>query len=228
MQDMDVEAAAEYIAKHQFDASAMKWVTESDGTHTMSIPVEQWQLIQNLQMNIFWDDGTGYVDLGLDNLYEFTDDGKLVGDYDGTWFAIDGLAVPYYFVSEVKDSSGQTITTGRVPVLLDGARANLIIVFDKDHKDGYIAGARYDYVEGETDTVAKSVAEIAEGTKIDFLCDYYGYDETYQSSYKWGEQITYTKDIKCSYVTIEEGGTKVTYLLTDLYGREFWTPAVPE
>ena len=227
MQDMDVEAAAEYIANHQFDASALEWKTESDGTHTISVSEDQWKLIENLQMNIFWDDGTGYVDLGLDNLYEFTDDGKLVGDYDGTWFAIDGLAVPYYFVSEAKDSSGQTITTGRVPVLLDGIRANLIIVFDKNYPDGYIAGARYDYVDGETDTVAKGVTEIAEGTKIDFLCDYYSYSGTYQNSYMWGEQITYSKGLKCSYVTIE-GGAKVTYLLTDLYGREFWTPAVPQ
>ena len=227
MQGMDVDKAAEYIANHQFDTSALKWKTESDGTHTISISLDQWKLVENVQVNIFWDDGTGYVDLGLDNLVEFTDDGKLVGDTDGTWFAIDGLAVPYYFVSEVKDASGQTITTGRVPVLLDGARANLIIVFDKEHTSGYIAGARYDYVEGETDTVAKSVSEIPEGAKIDFLCDYYSYDQTYQSSYKWGSQITYKKDIQCSYVYIE-GGQKVTYLFTDLYGREYWTPAVPQ
>ncbi len=228
MQDMDVEATAKYIADHQFDASALKWVTESDGTHTISIPKEQWQLIENLQVNVFWDDGKGYVDLGMDNLYEFTDDGKLVGDTDGTWLAIDGLAVPYYFVSEVKDSNGYTVTTGRVPVLLDDTRANLIIVFDKEHPDGYIAGARYDYVEGETDTIAKGITEIEPGTKMDFICDYYTYDNVYQASYKWGqEQFIYRNDMPVSYVTIGEG-TQVTYQLTDLYGREYWTPAVPE
>ena len=227
MQGMDVDKAAEYIANHQFDASQLKWNTESDGTHTISISMDQWKLLENVQVNVFWDDGSGYVDLGLDDMIEFTDDGKLVGDHDETWFAIDGLAVPYYFINDVKDASGQNVTTGRVPVLLDGVRANLIIVFDKDHEDGYIAGARYDYVEGETDTVAKGVTEIAEGTKVDFLCDYYSYDQTYQSSYMWGEQITYKKDLQCSYVTIE-GGEKVTYLFTDLYGREYWSPAVPD
>ena len=172
------------------------------------------------------DDGTGYVDLGLDNLYEFDDEGKLVGDTDGTWFAIDGLAVPYYFESEMKDENGKVVTQGRVPVLLDGVRANLIIVFDSEHTNGYIAGARYDYKDGETETIAKGITEIPEGTKIDFLADYYKYDQTYDDSFMWGEQITYSKDIKLSYVTIGDG-IRVTYLLTDIYGREYWTPAVP-
>jgi len=227
MKDMDVAAAAEYISRNQFDPSVMKWDTEADGTHTMSIKKEDWDLIENLQVNIFYKDGDGFVDLGLDNLYEFDEDGKLVGDTDGTWFAIDGLAVPYYFVSEMKDENGMTVTTGRVPVKLDGQRANLIIVFDSEHKNGYIAGARYDYKDGETDTIAKGITEIPEGTKIDFVCDYYSKDGVYQDSYLWGEQITYAKDLKLSYVTIGDG-LQVTYLLTDIYGREYWTPPVPE
>ncbi|MBQ9870356.1 MAG: peptidase C11 [Eubacterium sp.] len=226
MSDMDVEAAASYIAEHQFDQALLKWDTEADGTHTMSIKKEDWAMIENLQVNVFYDDGTGYVDLGLDNLYEFDDEGKLVGDTDGTWFAIDGLAVPYYFESEMKDENGKVVTQGRVPVLLDGVRANLIIVFDSEHTNGYIAGARYDYKDGETETIAKGITEIPEGTKIDFLADYYKYDQTYDDSFMWGEQITYSKDIKLSYVTIGDG-IRVTYLLTDIYGREYWTPAVP-
>ncbi len=227
MKDMDVDKVASYIQENRFDESLLKWNTEADGTHTMSIKKEDWALIENLQVNIFYDDGEGYVDLGLDNLYEFDDEGKLIGDTDGTWFAIDGLAVPYYFESEMKDDDGKIVTQGRVPVLLDGVRANLIIVFDSAHRDGYIAGARYDYKDGETETEAKGLTEIPEGTKIDFIVDYYRYDETYENSYKWGEQITYSKDIKLSYVTIGDG-LKVTYLLTDLYGREYWTPSVPE
>ena len=227
MEDMDVEAVAKYISESQFDPSVLKWDTESDGTHTMSITQEDWSLIKDLQVNVFYDDGEGYVDLGLDNIYEFSDNGKLIGDTDGTWFAIDGLAVPYYFESEMMDENGKFVTTGRVPVLLDGVRSNLIIVFDSDHPSGYIAGARYDYVEGETDTIAKGVTEIAPGATIDFICDYYKYDQTYQDSYLWGEQIHYRTNLECSYVDIGQGG-QVTYLLRDIYGREYWTPVVPE
>ncbi len=227
MKDMDVDAAAEYISKNRFDPAVLKWDTEADGTHTMSITQDDWSLIKDLQVNIFYDDGEGYVDLGLDNVYEFDDQGKLIGDSDGTWFAIDGLAVPYYFESEMQDESGYTVTTGRVPVLLDGQRANLIIVFDKEHKDGYIAGARYEYKDGETETIAKGVTEIQPGTQIDFICDYYKYDQSYQDSFLWGEPVKYSADLKCSYVTIGDG-LQVTYLLRDIYGREYWTPKVPE
>ncbi|MBO6162635.1 MAG: peptidase C11 [Eubacterium sp.] len=226
MDGMDVDSAAGYIAKHQFDTSALKWTTEADGTHTMSITQDNWKLIQDLQVNIFIDDGTGYVDLGLDNEYEFDSEGKLVGDTDGTWHALGDQVCAYYHVSEVKDSNGNTITTGRIPCYLDGVRAELIAVFDKDNPYGYIAGARYVYVNNETDTIAKSVDEVPYGTRIEFCADYYDYNGNYQNSYKIGKPFTYDKDTRLSYMYLSDK-TKTTYLLTDIYNREYWTPSIP-
>ena len=227
MDGMDVAAASSYIADHQFDTSQLKWVTESDGMHTMSITRENWELIQNLQVNVFYNDGEGYIDLGLDNQYEFTDDGKLVGDTDGTWLALNNQPVAFYFDSETKDDAGNVTTTGHILCYLDGARANLIVVFDKDNPYGYIAGARYDYVDGETDTIAKGITEIADGTKIDLVCDYYTYSGVYENTYLMGDTITYGKDTKLSYVNLG-ADSSVTYLLTDIYNREYWTPVVPD
>ena len=221
----NVDEAAAYVAGNQFDPSKMVWNTESDGTHTMSISTDQWKLIQSLQINMFVDDGEGYVDLGLDNIYQFTDDGKLIGETDNTWLAIDGQPVAFYYETTI-ENEGETTVTGRVPVLLDGVRANLIITFDLSNPYGYIAGARYDYVEGETEAVAKGVTEIAEGTTIDFLCDYYSYDETYEDTYFLGEQIVYSPDLEISNVDVG-ADSKITYLLTDIYNQEYWTPAVP-
>ncbi|MBO6166047.1 MAG: peptidase C11 [Eubacterium sp.] len=222
----NVNDAANYVAANQFDPSQMVWNTESDGTHTMSIPTEQWQLIQSLQMNMFVDDGTGFVDLGLDSIYQFTEDGRLIGDTDNTWLAIDGQPVAFYYESEIEVDGSSTVS-GRVPVMLDGVRANLIITFDSTNPYGYIAGARYDYVDGETEAVAKGVTEIPEGTKIDFLCDYYSYDGVYQDSYFLGEQITYSPNLEISNVDVG-AKTQITYLLTDIYNQEYWTPVVPE
>ena len=227
MSDMDVNAASEYISKHQFDTSAMKWVAEADGTHTMSITKDNWDLIQKLEVNVFYDDGKGYIDLGIDNTYEFTDDGKLVGDTDGTWIAIDNQLAAFYIDSVITDDQGKTTTTARIPCYLDGARANLIVIFDAANPYGYIAGARFDYVNGETGTVAKAMDEIPEGTKIDLVFDYYTYDEVYENSYIYGDQITYSSKTKLSYVNIG-AEAKVTYLLTDIYNREYWTPPVPQ
>ena len=116
----DVDTAARYIAAHQFDSSLLVW-KKAKGKHVMSIPKEQWQLIQSLQMNLFYDDGEGYIDLGLDNVYQFTKDGKLVGESDDTWLAIDGQPVAYYFESEEKNGDSSLIT-GRVPVMVNGER----------------------------------------------------------------------------------------------------------
>ena len=94
---------------------------------------------------MFVDDGEGYVDMGLDNLYYFTEDGKLIGETDNTWFSIDGQPVAFYYEDTTETEDGDTIVQARVPAFVDGVRCNLIIIFDNEHPDGYIAGARYDY-----------------------------------------------------------------------------------
>ena len=114
-----------------------------------------------------------------------------------------------------------------MPALVNGERCNLIIVFDGEHPDGYIAGARYDYVKGETDTVAKSLTELQTGDTIDFICDYYSYSGIYQSSFMLGDQLIYKDGLLISNTDIG-GSTRVTYLLTDMYNNEYWTPVMPK
>jgi len=58
-------------------------------------------------------------------------------------------------MATVDDGTSYTIT-GRVPVLLNGVRSELILVFDSDHPTGFVAGARTVYPDGETGTVAKT------------------------------------------------------------------------
>ena len=221
----NAEGAADYIAANQFSSDELVWEVDDEGRHIMAIADDKWALIQSLQVNMFYDDGAGYIDLGLDNTYEFTDDGRLIGDTDNTWLSIDGQPVAYYYETTVKEGEQYTIT-GRVPALINGDRANLIIVFDNAHPYGYIAGARYDYVEGETETVAKNMTELAVGDTIDFVCDYYTYDGEYQDSYFLGEQMTYKEDMEISNTDVG-GDTQITYLFTDIYNQEYWTPVVP-
>lgn len=223
MDDINVDDLSQYIAANQFDTSKLVWMTDEKGRHLLELADDQWALIKDLQVNMFYDDGEGYIDLGLDNLYEF-ENGRLVGDTDNTWLSIDGQPVAYYYETTARNGSDVTII-GRVPALVDGVRCNLIIVFDTANPDGYIAGARYDYVDGETDTVAKACTQIEEGAKIVFLCDYYGYDGTYESSYTLGEPLSYKEGLLISNTDVG-GGTKITYLLTDLYNNEYWTPPI--
>ena len=222
---LDMDDTADYLAQHRFDAGQLFW-SASGGKTRLVLSEEQWAMVQDLQLNVFYDDGAGYLDLGLDNVYAFDGDGALLGEYDGTWLAIDGQPVAYYYVDSVFDGDAYTIT-GRVPVLLNGDRAELLIVFDNAHPYGVITGARSVYAGGETETVAKSVTELEAGDTIDFICDYYSYDGAYQDTYLIGDTLTYTGSHEISNVAVNKDRTVASYLFTDLYCQEYWTPAIP-
>ena len=223
---LDTERAAQYLAANQFDAGALVWVAGSDGSPELRLSEEQWALVQDLELNVFFDDGAGYIDLGLDNVFDFTDSGALCGVYDGTWLAIDGQPVAYYHTDTVDDGVNYTIS-GRVPVLLNGSRAELILVFDNDHPYGFVAGARSDYHDGETETVAKALTGVQAGDRLDFLCDYYGYDGSYQDSYLLGEPMVCDGELTISNVTIDAAAAQAVYRFTDIYNQQYWTPVLP-
>ena len=222
----DIDAAAQYLYENRFDASQLVWTTDTaTGEPVLWMSQEQWDLVQTLELNVFFDDGAGYIDLGLDNIYNFTDEGGLIGVYDGAWLAIDGQPVAYYH-EETYDDGANYMITGRVPVLLNGERAELILVFDNDHPKGYVAGARYDYRDDEIQTVAKALTELQDGDQIDFLCDYYGYDGSYQDSYMLGDPLTVDGDLVISDVLINASAANATYRFTDIYQQTYWTPAM--
>ena len=138
---MDTEAMAEYLAENYFDANALVWETNAEGQRVLQLAEEQWSLVHSLELNMFYDDGEGFIDLGFDNIFEFDEIGRLIGETDRTWLAINGQPVAYYYMDTVDDGTNYTIT-GRVPALLNGERVNLILVFDNENPYGYIAGAR--------------------------------------------------------------------------------------
>ena len=216
----------DFLETYRFDADALIW-TEANGQTQMVLSEDQWSLVHDLVLNVFMDDGEGFIDLGLDNVFAFTDDGALVGEYDGTWLAIDDQPVAYYYESTEYDGTNFCIT-GRVPVLINGTRANLILVFDNDHPDGYIAGARYDYVDGETETIAKGLTALTEGDTLDFLCDYYSYDGEYLDSYLFGDPMTYYDGMVISNVYVDADRLDACYRFTDIYNQYYWTPVIPE
>ena len=219
---LDAEDAAAYLTENRLDPAGLNWQTGEDGVDRIFLSEEQWALVHGLELNMFYDDGQGYIDLGLDNVYEFDSQGALLGWCDGTWLAINGQPVAYYHMDTVDDGEHYTIT-GRVPVLLNGQRAELILVFDDETPYGYIAGARADYDQAETETVAKSLTELQPGDRLDFLCDYYGYDGSYQDSYFLGEPMTVEENMTISNVDVGADAVRATYRFTDLYNQHYWT-----
>ena len=152
---MSDEDLAQYLTDHHFPNEALVWEAGADGRPVLRLSEEQWGLVQSLDLNLFYDDGEGYIDLGLDNVFSFDENGGLLGESDGSWLAVNGQPVAYYHTATVDDGTSYTIT-GRVPVLHNGSRAELILVFDSDRPLGIVAGIQSVYHDGETETAAKT------------------------------------------------------------------------
>lgn len=223
---MSEEDTLQYLTENRFPAETLTWQEGADGVPVLRLEEEQWALVQTLELNMFYDDGEGYIDLGLDNVYDFDEAGGLLGINEGTWLAVNGQPVAYYHTATVDDGTNYTIT-GRVPVLHNGSRAELILVFDNERPGGFVAGVQSVYLNGETDTVAKNQTGLQSGDVLEFLCDYYSYDGDYQDSYLLGEALTVTEEeLVISDVPLE-GSTRAAYRFTDLFDQHYWTPVLP-
>ncbi|MCI9122245.1 MAG: peptidase C11 [Oscillibacter sp.] len=223
---LDLNQAAQYVAEHRFAEEELLWQRGETGQPVLYLREEQWGLVQSLELNLFYDDGEGYIDLGLDNVYDVDEAGGLLGEDGGSWLALNGQPVAYYHTATVDDGTNYTIT-GRVPLLHNGSRAELILVFDNERPEGFVAGVQTVYPGGETETAAKNQTGLQPGDRLEFLCDYYSYSGDYQDSYFLGEPLTVPEEGLTIQDVPLEGSTQATYCFTDLYGQRHWTPAVP-
>ncbi len=222
LSDSDLTA---FLADNLLDASALVFKADN-GNYVLDIKPEDWALVTGVDQNVFYDNGEGYVDLGLDNLFSFDDQGRMVADMDGTWLALNGQPVPYYRETAQYLDNGGWIITGRVPALLNGQRVDLLIVFDNENENGYVAGARAVYGD-ETDMVAKAITEIVDGDTIEFLADLYDYQQNYTDSYRFGKPLTVSGAIQMSSVYLpDKTKALVTYRFTDIYNQTYWTPVI--
>lgn len=221
-EDLVRGSIANYQANNAGFANLM--LTYKGDVPTLVLTEEQWSSVVTLEQNVYVDDGTGYIDLGLDNVADYDADNDLIMAYDGTWMSLNGQIVSYYLVSEDQVDDSYTIV-GRVPALLNGTRVNIILEFTNDNPNGAVLGAQYDYAATDTATVMKGLVEIGSGDKIDFLCDYYNYDGTFNDAFYLGEQMTATGSWEIGNAPLGDGvNWDMAYRITDLYGGQYWTP----
>jgi len=223
---MSDEAIERYISENSIDPSIFEWKVDSDGNWKMEIGREDWALIHSLDLNMFYDDGNGYINLGIDNVFDFDDQGNLIADDGALWISINDQPVAYFHTDTIDDGENYTIT-GRVPAILnEETRVDLILVFDNENPNGYIAGAYYVYDNEEEPVSAKNLTELEIGDTLDFICDYYDYDGNYTDSYFIGDQITVSDNMRISDTYLGDDGVLITYRFTDIYDQEYWSPVL--
>ena len=212
---------ADYLAANYFDSSKLVW-KQVGGKNVISLSDDQWDMVKDIELNVMYDDGEGYIDLGMDNILNYDSAGNLIGDYDGSWLAINGHVVAYYHVS-----TSDGVTTGYVPAYVNGDRAEIDITFDKQNPYGYITGVRFVYTDG-TAVAAKNMIGLEQGDEIQPICDYYDYNGNYKDSYKLGTSFKLGTTIELANVTINDPEHLIaTYCFTDIYQEKYWTPKVP-
>lgn len=243
------EATAQYISENLFDNSKLVWTETAEGTKVISLSEDQWGLVQDLDLSVYIDDGEGFIDLGLDNIFSFNDSGELIGEYDGAWMGVNGQPVAYYRTESFYDGENYRYS-GYIPCLINGEYARLIVVFDNENPNGYIASVEYEYREGETETIAKSRVYFGEATftldgdnatatqsvpgeilvkgdKIDFICDYYTYEGEYQDTFCLGSTIEYNGELTVGDLLLENAdAARAMYRFTDIYNQQYWTPVI--
>lgn len=217
---LDQAAMVEYFAENSFDGSLLQW---NEGA--ISLPEKQWELVQTLHANMFYDDGAGYIDLGLDNVYEFDEEGNLLLPEECTWIAVNEQPVAYYHESTVDDGENYSIT-GHIPVIYNGERGELVVEFTDEDPYGSVVGVRRIYKDGETETLAKTMDAVTGGDTIDFVCDYYSYEGEYLDSYMLGEQLVVDGELVISDVYVDAEAANLTYLFTDIYNQQYWSEPV--
>ena len=222
-----IASKAEQFAANYLDPGRVQ-VTDRNGTPVLRLTPAEWKLVQSAELNVFVDDGEGYIDLGRDNVAEFDGDDMLL-TFDGTWLTVNGNVCAYYMVSDTEQEDGSYVTVGRIPALLNGEYVNLQVVFDAENPYGVVTGA-YPAYEGDAVSVeAKGCVPVKAGDTLQMLCDYYGYDGTFDETYTLGDAFKVKDDtLELVNLALNADGFSVSYRLTDIYGNYFWTPAVEQ
>ena len=110
------------------------------------------------------------------------------------------------------------ITTGTIPVLLNGISANLLVYIDDYGIE--IVGATFDNDSG---LVSKSVVSLNKGDVIEFVCDYYNYDGTFQDNYILNDPITVVDQLYLADVYINNQDYVASYQIKDIYQQTYWS-----
>lgn len=205
--------------------------SERDGKRVLALSESQWELMRDIALNVWVDDGSGYIDLGLDNVYDFDQDGNLLVEYDGKWICINDQVVSYFITSEEFYDDGDYSVTGYVPALLNKEPVNILIEFTGSNVDGVVTGIQKIYEE----EVESRIIPLQDGDQIDFICDYFDYSGNYDGQYPLGETLTVSMNEDDPIESVLKVGTyalspttkvKFGYLLTDIYNANYLTPMV--
>ncbi|HUM82958.1 MAG TPA: clostripain-related cysteine peptidase [Lachnospiraceae bacterium] len=202
---------------------------DKEQAYTLSLSDDVWDQLADIQLQVYLDDGEGYIDLGSDQMADFTDSGALKVDFDNTWTAINGQPVAFYaFAPETRGDT--TIFSGTVPAMLnDSEEIDVYLQWVQDESGNTTASVLgYLPYQEDGDVLAKGYFELRNGDVLQPICDYYTYDGNFDSSYTFGDAITVDSQDALTVDTADLNDAKscIWLKLTDLYQQDWYTEQV--
>lgn len=221
--DSTYDIFSQLYGRAHVDTKNLVLSTNEYGQNVLNLPQSDWDNIQDIKLNVWIDDGEGYIDLGMDSTYEFDDNGGLVTEFNGHWVGINDQAVAYFETHQEYISDTDYNYGGYIPVLYNGERADIIVEFTPDSPNGSILGIRKVYEDGMN---GKGYIEMQDGDTIDFLCDYYDYQGNFKDTYYLGDQLVVSGDLEMTYDELVDVKALYSFRLTDIYKANMWTPVL--
>ena len=225
--DLDEIYNSDYYNKCVEDYNSVEIIEKGDN-YILKLTDSDWEGISNITLNcIAMYDGF-YIDFGADDYCDFDDEGNLIVGYDKRWVAIDGCIVPFYFEEHYYDDDNNLLLTyGYVPCRYNGKDAELVVAWDTEKPDGYVAGVRYNY---DNPLIAsKGMASLNDGDIIEPYYDKYDENMEYTGTITIeGEKIEVKGELTVSYEDVSEqlGDTYVYYEIFDLFNNSYTTESV--
>lgn len=200
----------------------------------ISLSADEVDVISSIATVAYLDDGEGYIDLGMDDIYEAMDydDGSadLYITFDNTWVALNGQVVPYYLSDTGSLANGQQYSEGFVAArLTDGITGEekdivIDIIWNLDTLEAKVIG--YKDVVNEGEQAARKIFKFKNGDIIQALCDYYTYDGEYDDEYDFGDPIEVNGEITVSYEELGDCAVLAGLQIVDIYDQEYWTELI--
>lgn len=222
----DEDLANEYSDEYASIDSDILEITDKDDYYALSLSDEDWDNIVKIELEVYLDDGEGYLALGSDDWYEFDDDGDLIVDYDFSWLYINDSLVPYFAYEEAQYSNGDWYCLGFVPAELNGNQDINIWILKPDEGDYEVLGYTIDYENGAGN---KGYKQFKDGDTLEFYFDYYDYDGNYDDAYSLEDNtLIYDSSVglETYYDELADSNFEIDFKLTDIYQNEYWTESV--
>lgn len=223
------DAGSEYYDNQSVSADDELIYEEYNGEYVIKLSDDDWDIISNIAIYVISDIGEndGFILLGSDNTFKLTDEGYLIGDFDGYWMYINDYLVPQYFMEDGNYDDGSYYSFSYVPAEKDGENIQIILYYYRPEGGiGSIEVMGY-MLEDDSDKklADRYYYEFEEGDEFRFYGDYFDDNLDYDAQYYLHEPVVVGEEgLTAEYRQIDSDSTSYFYYsITDIYQNEYTT-----